>query len=218
MFVYLFILFLINTFNMKKHIATLVVSNNSDNTLIQSITMEFEGSTMKQAVGFALKGANEILNSQYDKPQVTINGIQLSPADSKKCKASFWDFTLNFPSLRELIMASLVDFSDEKSRLEYVKSTDRNHLYDSAKSVTIEQAAAQAKEVIKLTRDLTRWAKADAKASVVPPEVEERRLFLAEQNRQKRLAEGKTKTAKFVPANTAAEKNLRTTNSRAEIK
>jgi hypothetical protein len=176
-----------------KHIATLIIANLSENTFIEPITREFEGNSLKQAVGFALKGANEILNSQYDKPSVTINGIQLSPTDSKKCKASFWDFTLNFPSLRELIMASLIDFSDDKSRLEYVKSTDRNHLYDKAKSVTIEQAAAQAKEVIKLARDLTRWAKADAKASVVPPEVEERRLFLAEQNRQKRLASGKSK-------------------------
>ena len=50
------------------------------------------------------------------------------------------------------------------------------------------QVAAQAKEQVRLARDLSRWAKADAKDSVVPAEVAARRILLAELAKQKRLA------------------------------
>jgi hypothetical protein len=61
-------------------------------------------------------------------------------------------------------------------------------VYKNTKSFSVQQVAAQAKEQIRLTRDLTRWVKEDAKASVVPQEVQERRLALAEASRQKRIA------------------------------
>jgi hypothetical protein len=127
------------------------------------------------------------LTNQYDGAVVIVNNVQLSNAEVKKVNTNFWDFQLNFGIVRESILAQSA-FESTETMTEYIRHTDRNGVYKNKKSFTVLEVAAQAKEQMKLTRDLTRWVKEDAKASVVPVEVQERRLALAEAARQKRIA------------------------------
>lgn len=164
--------------------------NNSGSVIIAPYTATFEGKDFAQAIGRALMDANVKLTKQYDAPVVVINDVELTSAEVKKIKCSFWDFQLNFGVVRESILAQLA-FTSEESMKEYMRHTDRNGVYKNVNSFSVQQVAAQAKEQLRLTRDLTRWVKEDAKASVVPQEVQERRLALAEAAKQKRLASAK---------------------------
>lgn len=168
---------------------TLSISN-SGSVIIEAFSTTIEGKDLAQAIGKALMATNVKLTNQYDKALVVINGVQLTDAEVKKVNTNFWDFQLNFGIVRESILAQSA-FESTETMTEYMRHTDRNGVYKNTKSFTAQQVAAQAKEQIRLTRDLTRWVKEDAKASVVPQEVQERRLMLAEANRQKRLANKK---------------------------
>ena len=159
---------------------------NTGSVIIADFTSNIEGKDLAQAVGKALMEAHATLTSQYDKPEVTIAGITLSDAEAKKVKANYWDFQLNFGVVRESILAQLA-FVDAEAGVEYIRRTDRNNVYKNTKSFSVEQIAAQAKEQLRLTKDLTRWVKEDAKASVVPPEVAERRLQIAEARKAAKL-------------------------------
>jgi hypothetical protein len=165
---------------------TLSISN-SGSVIIAPFSNTIEGKDLPQAIGRALMECNTHLTKQYDAPVVVINDVELSSAEVKKVQGSFWDFQLNFGMVRESILAQLA-FTSEETMTEYIRHTDRNGLYKNVKSFTVQQVAAQAKEQLRLTRDLTRWVKEDAKSSVVPQEVQERRLALAEASRQKRIA------------------------------
>lgn len=165
---------------------TLSISN-SGSVVIAPFTATLEGKDLAQAIGKALMQCNQTLTKQYDSPIVVINGVELTNAEVKKVQGSFWDFQLNFGIVRESILAQSA-FESTESMTEYMRHTDRNGVYKNVKSFSVQQVAAQAKEQIRLTKDLTRWVKEDAKASVVPQEVQERRLALAEAARQKRIA------------------------------
>lgn len=160
---------------------------NSGSVIIAPYTATFEGKDLAQSIGKALMDANVKLTKQYDAPVVVINNVELTSAEVKKVQSSFWDFQLNFGIVRESILAQSA-FNSEESMTEYMRHTDRNGVYKNVKSFSVQQVAAQAKEQLRLTRDLTRWVKEDAKASVVPQEVQERRLALAEAAKQKRIA------------------------------
>jgi hypothetical protein len=166
---------------------TLSIINNSASVIIAPFSTSIEGKDLAQAIGKALMECNTHLTKQYDAPVVVINDVELSSAEVKKVKGSFWDFQLNFGIVRESILAQLA-FTSEEAMTEYIRKTDRNGVYKNTKSFSVQQVAAQAKEQLRLTRDLTRWVKEDAKSSVVPQEVQERRLALAEASRQKRIS------------------------------
>ena len=168
--------------------ATLSIRNEGEIT-IAPYDSTFEAETMIKSIGEAILEAHRKLhgNRQWDAPVITINGITLSNAETKKVRGSFVDFKLDFASVRESVIAQLA-FTNEAAGVEYMRHTDRNGVYKNVKSFTTQQIAAQAKEQLRLTRDLTRWVKADAKDSVVPKEVQERRLALAEAAKQKRIA------------------------------
>jgi hypothetical protein len=163
---------------------------NSGSVIIEAFADVAEGKDLAQAIGRALMAVNVKLSKQYDAPVVVINGVELSSAEVKKVNTNFWDFQLNFGIVRESILAQSA-FESSESMTEYMRHTDRNGVYKNKKSFSVLEVAAQAKEQIRLTRDLTRWVKEDAKASVVPQEVQERRLMLAEAARQKRIANKK---------------------------
>jgi hypothetical protein len=165
---------------------TLSISN-SGSVVIAPFETTIEGKDLAQAIGKALMAANARLTNQYDGAVVIVNNVQLSNAEVKKVNTNFWDFQLNFGIVRESILAQSA-FESTETMTEYIRHTDRNGVYKNKKSFTVLEVAAQAKEQMKLTRDLTRWVKEDAKASVVPVEVQERRLALAEAARQKRIA------------------------------
>jgi hypothetical protein len=165
---------------------TLSISN-SGSVVIAPFETTIEGKDLAQAIGKALMAANAKLTNQYDGAVVIVNNVQLSNAEVKKVNTNFWDFQLNFGIVRESILAQSA-FESTETMTEYIRHTDRNGVYKNKKSFTVLEVAAQAKEQMKLTRDLTRWVKEDAKASVVPQEVQERRLALAEAARQKRIA------------------------------
>lgn len=160
---------------------------NSGSVVIAPFTATLEGKDLAQAIGKALMQCNQTLTKQYDSPVVVINGVELTSAEVKKVQGSFWDFQLNFGIVRESILAQSA-FESTETMTEYMRHTDRNGVYKNTKSFSVQQVAAQAKEQIRLTKDLTRWVKEDAKASVVTQEVQERRLALAEASRQKRIA------------------------------
>jgi len=170
------------------------ISNEKNgNKEIDPKTFEVEGKDLSQAIGKALYTANLNLSAQYDSPTVNIKGefgeIELSPTQAKQTKGDFFTFKLNFPVIREAILAQLA-FSSKEEMTAYMRRTDRNGIYKSVKDGNFSelQVAAQAKEQVRLARDLSRWAKADAKDSVVPAEVAARRILLAELAKQKRLA------------------------------
>lgn len=171
---------------MKK--AILNIKNEGD-VIIAPYTATFEADSLPKAIGKALYDVHMKLNGnkQWDAPVVIINEVQLSSAEVKKVRASFVNFQMDFGVVRESILAQLA-FTSEDAGVEYIRHTDRNGVYSKVKSFTTQQIAAQAKEQLRLTRDLTRWVKEDAKASVVPAEIAERRLALAEAARQKRIA------------------------------
>jgi hypothetical protein len=176
---------LIKNLIMKK--ATLTIKNVGS-VIIAQHDATFEGETMVKAVGKALTGAWEKLTSQYDDPQVFINGIPLLPAQVKKLwKVSFIDFNLNFPVLRETLVGNfaLLDASD---RVDYIRHTDVNNYFKSQKSFTIEEAAAQAKEQLKKTKFGMSLVKDQAKSSVWTPQMQLAYENKQEANRQKRIA------------------------------
>jgi hypothetical protein len=148
---------------------------------IETLTFSIEGKDDAQCVGKALKLVNDELNSQYDTPTVNIAGIELKDTEAKKCKGDFFAFKLNFPVLRESILAQLA-FSDKETMTEYMRRTDRNGVFTATKDGTFSevQVAAQAKENVRVVRDLSRWASQDAKDSVIPEEVATKRLQLKE--------------------------------------
>ena len=165
----------------------LVISNQSSTTLIEEKSFSFEGKDLKQAVGLALVEAHRSLNKQYDAPVVNIEGVELTSTEIKKLMKSYMDFQIEFALLRESILAQLA-FTSEEAKTDYIRSTDLNGVFKNTKSFTTEQLAAQAKERLRLTRDVTRWIKEDAKSSVVPPEVAERRAALQSAAQAKRIA------------------------------
>lgn len=152
-------------------------------------TFEVEGKDLAQAVGKALGQAQTLLygNSVYDTPTLTIADVELTPSQAKKVKVSFYDFTLNFPVLREHILGQLA-FTSEDNKAEYIRRTDRNGVFKNTKSFSDTQVAAQIKEHTRLTTDVVKWAKADAKESVVPEELAQRREIEAEKAKIKRIA------------------------------
>ena len=169
-------------------------NEKNGNKEIAPVTFEVEGKDLSNAFGKAIYAANLRLTSVYDSPTVSISGegfgtIELSPTQAKQCKGDFFTFKLNFPVIRESILAQLA-FSSKEEMTAYMRRTDRNGIYKSVKDGNFSelQVAAQAKEQVRLARDLSRWAKADAKDSVVPAEVAARRILLAELAKQKRLA------------------------------
>ena len=168
--------------------AILNIRNEGEIT-INPHTATFEADTLPKAIGKALYDAHMKLssNKQWDAPVITINEVVLTSAEVKKVRGTFISFQMDFGVVRESVLAQLA-FTSEDAGKEYMKHTDRNGVYKNVKSFTTQQIAAQAKEQLRLTRDLTRWVKEDAKASVVPPEIAERRLVLAEAARQKRIA------------------------------
>ncbi len=175
-------------------------NEKNGNKVIAPVSFEVEGKDLSQAIGRAIYGANTHLSSQYDSPEVSISGegfgtLELSPTQAKQCKGDFFTFKLNFPVIREAILAQLA-FSTKETMTEYMRRTDRNGIYKSVKDGQFSelQVAAQAKEQVRLARDLSRWAKADAKDSVVPAEVAARRILLAEAAKAKRIA-AKAQTA-----------------------
>lgn len=171
---------------MKK--VTLNIRNAGEIT-INPYSATFEADNLPKAVGQAIYDAHMKLagNKQWDAPVITINDIELTSAEVKKVRGSFINFQVDFAMVRESILGQLA-FTSEDAGVEYIRHTDRNKVYAKQKSFTTQQIAAQAKEQMRLTRDLTRWVKEDAKASVVPPEVQKRREVLAEAARQKRIA------------------------------
>ena len=156
-------------------------------TYVTPITEIFEADNLKKAVGEAMMFATRTINTQYDAPKVTIADVLLTDAQAKKFKLSFWDFQVEFGNIREGIMAQLA-FTSVEAGTQYIRDTDRNGVFSNQKTFTLEQIAAQAKEQLKLTRDLTRWVKEDAKDSVVPAEVVARREYLQESAKAKRIA------------------------------
>jgi len=162
---------------------------NVGDVIISPYTATFEADNLPKAIGKALYDVHMKLsgNKQWDAPIVTINDIELTNAEVKKVRASFVNFQLDFGVVRESLLAQLA-FTSTDAGVEYMRHTDRNLVFKNRTSFSDQQIAAQAKEQIRLTRELTRWVKEDAKASVVPEEVQQRRLVLAEAARQKRIA------------------------------
>jgi hypothetical protein len=157
-----------------------------------------EGKDMAQSIGKLMYELGEICRAGGIKvPGISINGVELTPAQAAKFKKSFIDFRFEFPAIREMLLANLAFASDE-TKTEYIRRTDRNGVFTKQKTFTEQQVAAQAKEQLRLTRDLSRWVKVDAQDSVVPAEVAQRRLLNAEVAKQKRI-EAKT-AAKAVVA------------------
>lgn len=162
--------------------------NKSKNgTVIELVENVFEGETLEKAVGFAMKFAYDTITSQYDAPKVTVADVVLTDAQAKKFKMNFVDFRVEFPNIREAILAELA-LSSEEAGLEYIRRTDINGVFKGQSKFTVEQVAAQAKERLRVIKDVTRWVKADAVDSVVPAEVQQRRALLAEVAKQKRIA------------------------------
>jgi hypothetical protein len=174
---------------MQKVSITIVndLEKSKSQTHIGEITETFEGADLKKAVGNAMLFAARTINAQYDAPAVCIAGVTLTDAQAKKFKLNFWDFQVEFGNLREAIMAQLA-FTSEEAGVEYMRATDRNGIFTGTKTFSTEQIAAQAKEQLRLTRDITRWVKQDAVDSVVPAEIHAHRARLAEQSKIKRLA------------------------------
>ncbi len=176
------------------------ITNNAslskNGTQIDPKTEKFEGSNIQQAMGFALKWANEVLApGQYDAPEFSVflptgEELILSKAMVNKIKKPFWEFRLEFPIIRETLMAqhASLNLEDAASRLAYVKATDVNGYYTKSKQVSVEQASAQITERLRVVKDITKWAKEDAKSSVVPKEVQQLRQLKAEEAKQKRIA------------------------------
>lgn len=185
----------------KKHTVSLLIENESDTTIIAPVVETVEADSVRSAVGTALHKAFQILNSQYDGPKVTIAGVELTSTQVRKLKSNnFGVFRLDFPIIREDIMSQLIDYNDAASRLEYIKDTDRNGVYAKAKSVTVEQVAAQVVTQLRMVKDVTKWAKEDAKASIETPELTARRLLNQEKAKLRRLEEAKVKAALKAPA------------------
>lgn len=156
-------------------------------TFIEPVVETFEAETLAKSIGLAIKYAYDTITSQYDAPRVVVGDVVLTDAQAKKFKLNFMDFRIEFANIREHILAQLA-LSSEEAGVEYIRATDINGVFKNTKSFTTEQIAAQAKERLRVVRDVTRWVKADAQDSVVPTEVAVRRLQLAEAAKQKRIA------------------------------
>ena len=156
-------------------------------TFIEPVVETFEAETLAKAIGLALKHVYDTITNQYDAPRIVVGDVVLTDAQAKKFKLNFMDFRIEFANIREHILAQLA-LSSEEAGVEYIRATDINGVFKNTKSFTTEQIAAQAKERLRVVRDVTRWVKADAQDSVVPTEVAVRRLELAEAAKQKRIA------------------------------
>jgi len=186
---------------MKKVSISLSIVESSEGSMIDPVTLSFEGerethyAAMHSAVGAALHAAHRFSFGQYKNPIVTVGGVELTPTETKKLRGKdFFAFRLDLPIIRERLMPYL-SASDSSAMLEYVRSTDRNGVHVNTKKVTEEQFLAQAKEQLRLTRDVVRYARQDARESVVTPEIAARRALQASVSKQKRLlaAEDKKK-------------------------
>ena len=186
---------------MKKVSVSLSIMESSEGSTIEPVVFSFEAErdtnygAMHSAVGAALHGAHRFNFGQYTTPIVTVGGVELTPAETKKLRGKdFFQFRLDLPVIRERLMPYLCA-ADAPAMLEYVRSTDRNGVHRNTKKVTEEQFLAQAKEQLRLTKDVVRYARQDARESVVPPEIAARRALQAQASKQKRLlaAEDKKK-------------------------
>lgn len=162
-------------------------SKSKSQTVIKAVEQVFEGESLEKAVGFAMKFAYDTITAQYDAPKVTIADVVLTDAAAKKFKMNFIAFRVEFPKVRESILAELA-LTSEEAGVEYMRRTDINGVFTNQSKFTTEQVAAQAKERLRVVSDITRWVKADAVDSVVPESVQQRRALLAEMSKQKRIA------------------------------
>ena len=163
------------------------LNKSKTQTYIVPVTEVFEGESLEKAGGFAMKLAYDTITSQYDAPRVTIADVVLTEAQSKKFKLNFLNFRVEFPKIRESILAELA-LTSEEAGIDYIRRTDIHGVFKNQSKFSAEQVAAQAKERLRVVSDVTRWIKADAVDSVVPTEVAERRVMLAEAAKQNRIA------------------------------
>ena len=160
---------------------------NKGTTLIAPFSETYGSESMPKAVGKAMTEAWTRLTKQYDAPEVTIGGMTLTDAQVKKLwKVSFLDFNVNFPVLRETIIATLA-LVNEADRVDYIRHTDITGHFKGTKSFTLEQVAVQAKQQLKKTRFATTLAKEDAKMSVWTPAQLQALEYKQEAAKQKRI-------------------------------
>lgn len=164
-----------------------VLEESKKNICIATIAETFEGETIKQAVGKALHFAFQTMNSQYDAPKVTVAGIELTTAMSKKfCTADFNSFRLDFAILRETIMSQLAAIDDDAA-IEFMRSSDTNKVFAGQTNFTDEQVAAQAKAHLRKVKYMVRFLKEDAQSSVYDERIEQRIALNQEKAKQYRL-------------------------------
>lgn len=178
---------LVGNFNKETNKADLFETNEGTKEYI-TMTAESEKSA-SAALGRLLGDVNNYLagNSQFKNPVIVVNGVRMSPTSAKKMRLDFAKFRLEFAIIRTEIETA-VAFTSKEAGEQFIRETDRNGIFSKTKSFSQEQVAAQVVEQRRLVKDLVKWAKDDAKASVLTPEVEQRRIAATEFSKQKRLA------------------------------
>lgn len=156
-------------------------------TIIAPVTNVFEGENLSSVIGKAMRYVNTIVTRQYDAPKIVIAEVELPTSMGKKFAVNHYDFDISFEVIREHILAELA-LSSEAASIEYIRRTDINNVFKNQKTFTTQQVSAQIKERIRMVKDVVKWTLEDAKDSVVPEAVKQRRLQLAEQAKAKRIA------------------------------
>jgi hypothetical protein len=156
-------------------------------TIIEEVNESFEGENLSSVIGKAMRFVNTVVNRQYDAPSIVIAGVELPTSMGKKFAVNHYDFDISFEIIREHILGELARVNEEAG-VEYIRRTDINGVFKSKSNFTAQQVSAQIKERTRMVKEIVRWTLEDAKDSVVPDSVKERRAQLAEQAKAKRIA------------------------------
>jgi hypothetical protein len=172
---------------------TIVIGNNSAKSKkassISDITKTFEGTTFKQALRKALTFGQETLNSQYDAPSVSINGINIDDKDCMMMKADRmkWEYK-NFLIVYSNVYSLLGTLSPDTIGTQFIRDTDTNGTFQSVNKFTVQQVAAQAVAFKKKMSDTAKYVMEDAVDSMEEPWLKARRENEAKKLLVKRIA------------------------------
>ena len=172
---------------------TIVIGNNiaksKKASLILDITETFEGTTFKQALGKALTFGQQTLNSQYDAPTVSINGISIDDKDCKLMKADrmTWEYK-NYLIVYSNVYSLLGTLSPDTIGTQFIRDTDTNGTFQSVNKFTVQQVAAQAVAFKKKMSDTAKYMMEDANDSMEDPWLKARREVAAKKLLLNRIA------------------------------
>lgn len=173
---------------MKRVLATIKATG----AVITDSAVWYEGETFKKAVGLAILGLHDQYTSQYVKPVMYIDSVQLTNTMCDLIRGNYWKLQENFEVIRENLLP-LYAMKSEAEKIEYIRSVDVNGYFKTQKTFSNELLGSVVVEQLRKVKFAVTLNKLDAAKAVWTPEQKAIKDAVDKVNKDNRLAAKKVK-------------------------